>query len=174
MNDLNEYLMPASHNLSSVVLKLQDRHMLGCVFAAAHATPFSRFSIRTCVWMRPQLYGNNASTFRKLAGCRRRFGRLSWSRTLPPSFTPARHRVWSPASLSGAEAGLPLILTSLLVSPPCFKGEGDTELQQELSSSWQLWSYQWDSSQIQTCSFNLKIVDILAKPEILLNWKFDF
>lgn len=39
-----------------------------------------------------------------------------------------------PATVSGAEAGLPLILTSLLVSPPCFKGESDTEVLQELLS----------------------------------------
>lgn len=40
-----------------------------------------------------------------------------------------------PATVSGAEAGLLLILTPLSVIPPCLIGESDTEPQQELSSS---------------------------------------
>lgn len=92
MNDLNEYFMPGFHNLSSVVLKLLVS-LLNCLHVVVFfflcmwrhsAHTFRLFSIRTCIWICPQLYRNNARTFRKLGRCQQQFGRLSWSWTVPP------------------------------------------------------------------------------------------
>lgn len=69
--------MPGFHNLSSVILKLQDSH-------SAHT--FRLFLIRMHFSICRQLYRNNASTFRKLERCQQQFGRLSWSWTVPSSF----------------------------------------------------------------------------------------
>lgn len=63
-----------------------------------------------------------------------------WKAQLEPDSSAILHTsvsvesvsVSHPATVSGAEAGLPLVLS---VIPPCLKGESDTELQQQLSSS---------------------------------------
>lgn len=88
----NEYFMACFHNLSSVILTLQNSALNICpartcdFILHAHS---ACFSTRTCVPVSPQLERNSASAFRELERCQHLFGGLSWSWTALPSLRHA-------------------------------------------------------------------------------------